>query len=163
LSQVRVHTGGDAAGSAKQLGAKAFTVGSDVHFAAGAFAPGTGEGDRLLAHELAHTLQGGDQVRCMAEDGSRDAHPDEAQADAALPDAPENLGDLEQKLAALAQRPVAGKTQPGAPLRVYLQVQTRLNRKKREAQRPPRPPNLPVPDFNAPEPAEEPAEEEPLQ
>src|SRR5439155_10052591 len=35
-----------------------FTIGSDVHFNSGEFAPGTKEGDRLLAHELTHTVQG---------------------------------------------------------------------------------------------------------
>src|SRR5439155_1319570 len=43
--------------AAHNLGARAFTVGSDVHFNAGEFAPGSKEGDRLLAHELTHVVQ----------------------------------------------------------------------------------------------------------
>jgi hypothetical protein len=58
LSSVRVHTGGDSATAAKGFGARAFTVGSDVHFNAGEFSPGTKEGDKLLAHELTHVVQG---------------------------------------------------------------------------------------------------------
>jgi hypothetical protein len=58
LSGVRVHTGGDSAEAAGKLGARAFTVGSDVHFNAGEFSPGSKEGDRLLAHELTHVVQG---------------------------------------------------------------------------------------------------------
>jgi hypothetical protein len=58
LSGVRVHTGGDSADAAESLGARAFTVGSDVHFGRGEFAPGSREGDRLLAHELTHVVQG---------------------------------------------------------------------------------------------------------
>ena len=58
LSDVRVHTGGESAQAATGLGARAFTVGSDVHFNAGEFAPGSKEGDRLLAHELTHVVQG---------------------------------------------------------------------------------------------------------
>jgi hypothetical protein len=58
LSGVKVHTGGDSAKAADGLGARAFTVGQDVHFGAGEFSPGTKEGDRLLAHELTHTVQG---------------------------------------------------------------------------------------------------------
>jgi hypothetical protein len=58
LSAVKVHTGGESAQAAKSLGARAFTVGSDVHFGAGEFAPGSKEGDRLLAHELTHVVQG---------------------------------------------------------------------------------------------------------
>ncbi|MGZ3406198.1 MAG: eCIS core domain-containing protein, partial [Polyangia bacterium] len=58
LSGVRVHTGGDSAEAADAMGARAFTVGSDVHFNRGEFAPGSKEGDRLLAHELTHVAQG---------------------------------------------------------------------------------------------------------
>jgi hypothetical protein len=59
LSSVRVHTGGESQAAARGLGARAFTVGSDVHFGAGEFNPGTREGDKLLAHELTHVVQGG--------------------------------------------------------------------------------------------------------
>lgn len=55
LSQVKVHSSGTAAQS---LSARAFTVGNDVHFGAGEYQPGTKEGDRLLAHELTHVVQG---------------------------------------------------------------------------------------------------------
>lgn len=39
------------------MNAHAFTVGSDIYFGAGEFAPGTTAGDRLLAHELTHVVQ----------------------------------------------------------------------------------------------------------
>jgi len=55
LSSVRVH---DSAAEANKLGARAFTIGSDVHFNAGEYNPGTKEGDRLIAHELTHVVQG---------------------------------------------------------------------------------------------------------
>jgi hypothetical protein len=58
LSSVRVHTGSDSAKASTNFGARAFTVGNDIHFNAGQFAPGTREGDRLLAHELVHVVQG---------------------------------------------------------------------------------------------------------
>jgi hypothetical protein len=57
LSGVRVHTGAASAGAAAQLGARAFTVGSDIHFGAGQYQPGGAAGDHLLAHEVAHTVQ----------------------------------------------------------------------------------------------------------
>ena len=57
FSGVRVHTGGVAAESAAAVGARAYTVGRDVVFGAGAYRPGTSEGRRLLAHELAHVAQ----------------------------------------------------------------------------------------------------------
>jgi hypothetical protein len=57
LSGVRVHHDGGAARLAASVNARAFTVGRDVFFGAGEWAPGTARGDRLLAHELTHTIQ----------------------------------------------------------------------------------------------------------
>ncbi len=57
FSKVRVHTDAKAAESARTVDALAYTVGHDVVFAAGQYAPRTQAGARLLAHELAHTLQ----------------------------------------------------------------------------------------------------------
>jgi len=57
LGDVRIHTDAAAAESARAVGADAYTVGSDVVFAAGRHRPETRQGRRLLAHELAHTLQ----------------------------------------------------------------------------------------------------------
>jgi hypothetical protein len=54
---VRVHTDSRAAESAWAVGALAYTVGRDVVFGAGQYAPGSGEGRRLLAHELTHVIQ----------------------------------------------------------------------------------------------------------
>ncbi len=54
---VRIHTGAPARASANSLNALAFTVGQQVVFGAGQFAPETGAGRHLLAHELAHTVQ----------------------------------------------------------------------------------------------------------
>jgi hypothetical protein len=54
---VRIHSGTRASESAREFNARAYTVGQDVVFARGEYAPNTGEGKRLLAHELAHVLQ----------------------------------------------------------------------------------------------------------
>jgi hypothetical protein len=60
FSQVRVHTDAKAAESARAVNARAFTVGRDVAFGEGQYAPQTSAGRRLLAHELTHVLhQGG--------------------------------------------------------------------------------------------------------
>lgn len=59
LSGVRVHTDSRAEQLNRDLGAQAFTHGSDVYFGAGKFSPGTRDGDRLLAHELVHVGQQG--------------------------------------------------------------------------------------------------------
>jgi hypothetical protein len=56
---VRVSTGSAAAGAARAVHARAFTLGSSIVFAPGEFAPESAAGRRLLAHELTHTLQQG--------------------------------------------------------------------------------------------------------
>jgi hypothetical protein len=59
FGNVRIHVGGDAAASAKAINAKAYTVGSDIAFATGQYAPDAASGRQLLAHELAHVVQQG--------------------------------------------------------------------------------------------------------
>jgi hypothetical protein len=74
IGQARIHTGAESAASAKGFGARAYTVGNDVHFGAGEYKPGTREGDRLLAHELTHVVQGGGAIsRKPAEGDTGDA------------------------------------------------------------------------------------------
>jgi hypothetical protein len=58
LGDVRIHTGDSADRSARALDAEAYTVGRDIVFSGGAFAPDTSRGRRLIAHELAHVTQG---------------------------------------------------------------------------------------------------------
>lgn len=57
FSQVRVHTNTRAAESAGAVGALAYTVGEQVVFGDGQYAPTTESGRRLLAHELSHVVQ----------------------------------------------------------------------------------------------------------
>jgi hypothetical protein len=59
FSSVRVHTDSQAANTANSLSARAFTVGRDIAFGAGQYAPHTQDGSRLLAHELTHVVQQG--------------------------------------------------------------------------------------------------------
>ena len=57
LSEVRIHIDSKAAESAKRVHASAYTVGNNVVFGAGQYAPGTLQGKKLLAHELTHVVQ----------------------------------------------------------------------------------------------------------
>ncbi len=57
FSHVRVHTDEQAADTAKSLKARAFTVGHDIAFGAGEYAPESAAGQKLLAHELTHVIQ----------------------------------------------------------------------------------------------------------
>lgn len=70
FSGVRVHTDVKAAESARAVGALAYTVGRDVVFGTGQYAPATSGGRRLIAHELTHVVQqrnaGGAVDSCLA-------------------------------------------------------------------------------------------------
>jgi len=57
LSDVRVHVGHEAEPATSEIAAQAFTVGRDIVFAPGRYAPATREGRHLLAHELTHVAQ----------------------------------------------------------------------------------------------------------
>jgi len=57
FSQVRLHTDEPAAQAARSMGVPAFTVGQDIAFGAGQYAPHTRAGRHVLAHELAHVVQ----------------------------------------------------------------------------------------------------------
>lgn len=57
LASVRIHTGAESATAAQAVGAKAYTIGQDIHFSAGRYDPSSRTGQSLLAHEVAHTVQ----------------------------------------------------------------------------------------------------------
>jgi hypothetical protein len=57
FGDVRIHTDARAAESARAVSARAYTVGRDVVFDHGQYAPHSDSGKRLLAHELTHVLQ----------------------------------------------------------------------------------------------------------
>lgn len=57
FGRVRIHADGQAASSAQSVGARAYTVGNDLVFGRGRYAPATDAGRHLLAHELAHVVQ----------------------------------------------------------------------------------------------------------
>jgi hypothetical protein len=61
FSGVRVHTDSTADKSAGELNALAYSVGQDIAFGSGRYAPHTVEGGWLLAHELAHVAQQSDR------------------------------------------------------------------------------------------------------
>jgi uncharacterized protein DUF4157 len=73
LGQVRVHTDRAAARSANAINARAYTVGQDIVFAGGEYALENVTGKRLMAHELAHTMQ---QARSrLVQRKNGDGHP----------------------------------------------------------------------------------------
>ncbi len=100
LGHVRVHRDAEAVGAAEALSAHAFTVGSDIFFGEGEYAPGTPGGDRLLAHELTHVVQH-DQGRLAGQGGvsspsdasEQEAYANEQRVAGALSEAPAAEGD----------------------------------------------------------------------
>jgi len=76
FTSVRVHDGARSARSAREVSARAYTVGQHIVFGAGEYAPETNEGRRLIAHELAHVVQ---QTGAGSEAAlQRDPKPDDA-------------------------------------------------------------------------------------
>lgn len=57
FSSVKVYTGSEAAASARQLGAQAYTIGNRIVFNENRYEPDSERGKKLLAHELAHVAQ----------------------------------------------------------------------------------------------------------
>lgn len=83
FSSVRVHADSSAASMSSELHARAFTVGTDIAFAAGEYQPGTPTGDALLAHELAHVVQQQNASSLELADGSGESSALEDDADRA--------------------------------------------------------------------------------
>ncbi|MCE5259183.1 MAG: DUF4157 domain-containing protein [Chloroflexi bacterium] len=79
LTDVRIHTDPTADVLAGEMGARAFTVGSDIFFASGEYQPATSGGQRIIAHELAHVTQADDTPQAKLRVGAVD---DPAEADA---------------------------------------------------------------------------------
>ena len=70
LGGVRVHNDASSDQLSRSISAKAFTTQRDVFFSKGTYAPDTTEGQHLLAHELAHTVQqAGPVQRSIADAG----------------------------------------------------------------------------------------------
>jgi hypothetical protein len=63
FSEVRIHTGSQAAQMSQSIHAKAFTHGKDIYFNQNTFDPSSKTGQHLIAHELTHTIQQGAVVR----------------------------------------------------------------------------------------------------
>jgi len=92
FSRVLIHTDSDSALSAKRLRAQAYTIRSDIYFAAGRYAPDNHEGLRLLAHELTHVVQHANHSSTPSTIHRKKAKKEECSGDCASPKAPRHDG-----------------------------------------------------------------------
>ncbi|HVT57258.1 MAG TPA: DUF4157 domain-containing protein [Thermoanaerobaculia bacterium] len=105
FSQVRLHTDARAAESARSVNALAYTVGPDIVFATGQYAPGTAHGNRLLAHELTHVVQQGAKSATGPLEIGHTNDPHEQEADK-VASAMEERGSERPRLGRVAPGPV---------------------------------------------------------
>lgn len=71
FSGINVHTDAAADEMNRELGARAFARGQDVYFKSGEYNPDTAAGQRLLAHELTHTVQQGGENKKASTDSPK--------------------------------------------------------------------------------------------
>jgi hypothetical protein len=129
FSRVRVHAESEAARSARGIGARAYAIGDDVVFSQGQYAPHSLVGLRLLAHELAHTVQQSAHGHAAARNTGR-ARSEEQEAESAT-DSIFQGGDFHPRLRALPHvaaqdqsttNPPAGAGTPQAMTRAKFDV-----------------------------------------
>lgn len=117
FSGVRVHTDAQAAESARILNAQAYTVGRDLVFGAGEYAPESPPGRRLLAHELTHIIQqnslGPHSVRMAESELEHEA--DRASAVALQGKSPSVLSTVPAGV--LQRQAKTGEAEPSTPVR----------------------------------------------
>jgi len=100
FSQVRIHTSAQAAASARSVGARAFTVGNNIVFGSGEYAPSDPVSRRLVAHELAHVVQ----QQQMALPPLRRACKSPAECAAPIPGDPGRFGQKAEAEGAAAEK-----------------------------------------------------------
>lgn len=112
LGDVRVRTDPEAARAER---AAAFTVGSDIVFGAGRYAPETSAGRRLLAHELVHVVQqdAGAPVGAVPRDEAHGPAEDEARHLSAAADSSSPLQVSSRAGGARLQRDPDGNEEAG--------------------------------------------------
>jgi Domain of unknown function (DUF4157) len=108
FSHVRIHSNEVAGRSAREVSAQAYTVGKDIVFGSGRFAPETPEGRHLLSHELTHVIQQSGhatatlQRQPAAPAGT--AEKSEEKAGASQPAATASQGENEAELSPIRQK-----------------------------------------------------------
>ena len=113
FGDVRVHTDATASDSARSVNAQAYTVGSDIVFQSGTYAPDTDGGRHVLAHELTHVVQqrSGPVDGTPAPGGIKISHPSDSFEQAAERSAGEVMSQTPPPPVAEAPAVAAGPVQ----------------------------------------------------
>lgn len=109
LSEVTIHNDAAAGALSGQLGAKAFTTGTDIYFAEGQYQPASSQGRQLLAHELVHVLQQGHGKERVQRYTTQDCSEEQRNGFAAAYERAKAL--LNKAIARLTADPVTAATQ----------------------------------------------------
>ena len=123
FSRVRVHIDEHAEETAQEMGAVAYTLGSDVFFGAGQYDPRTQEGTRRLAHELAHVVQ-----QAPAEAGRHDVGQGNLVAETEAAQAAQAVGDGVEPVRLQVRSPRSIQRQEGALLAFRADLEQRARR-----------------------------------
>ncbi|MGP3982001.1 eCIS core domain-containing protein [Streptomyces sp. KR80] len=126
FSQVRLHTDRDAGQLTELLGADAVAVGQDIFFREGAYRPGTADGQRLLAHELLHTVQNPHGLGALraGRDLGAVSLPQQAMEQEAESAAQDLVRESADPSAEIAVRPEEGEVEPGQATPGWLRYAT---------------------------------------
>ena len=125
LSDVRVHTDTTSNDLNHAVSAKAFATGTDVYFAKDQYKPNTSDGDKLIAHELAHVVQqrGAPTSGPLTVSNPGDAMENEADsvADKISVAEPQpaaiSFGFIDRRVMAAVERVAGSDPDPGDPFR----------------------------------------------
>lgn len=133
FSAVRLHTDDRAARSARDVNALAYTTGNHIAFAKGSYAPESGAGRQLLAHELAHVVQQRQQPQPQSDSISQPGDRDELAADRAAAGVMAGRGPLQSVASgrSIVQRQAAGlgtSPKPDVPSQGQVALESFLNR-----------------------------------
>jgi hypothetical protein len=138
FNNVRIHADDEAEASATALQSSAFTVGRDIYFARGMYAPQQPDGQCLIAHELAHVVQQGKSSETPSQDRG-------------LAQAPQHAEQAAEAASRAVARGDSVPTQPGQQLQLARQTYPA-----------PRPASGSDPPNPAPPKAEAPRKKEPV-
>jgi hypothetical protein len=111
FSRVRVHTDAQAAESARSVKALAYTVGTNVVFGSGQYAPHTSAGRRLLVHELTHVIQQSEHLQRSSISPALKIGPEDDQLEREADDAARKVSEKEDGNPAVLQRAPAARLQ----------------------------------------------------